>query len=163
MERQTIAMLAIALVALAGCIQPEDPQEETEPTPPPSVPTMPAEDCTPPDVESSGGPTGQASVSNQPGSFSYSGQTTAHEGVEVYEWQNPSGGALVAWSGQAVTGELTLTIQDACGEEIYERTIGAGSQGGSSEQTERSLPGSWYITLEFTVFTGQMGLSVNSA
>lgn len=164
MARNPIALAAVLVLALAGCIAPQEdaPAEDREPAPTPA-PTSSADVCTPPDLEASAGPGGQASVANYPGSFSYSGRTTAQTGREVYLWQNPSGGAMVSWGGQAATGDLAVSIQDACGKEVYTSNVGMMSQGGASETTQRGEAGDWYIVLDFTLFTGQMGLNVNSA
>jgi len=162
MARQVITLAAIAIVALAGCIQPQE-TPEAEPTPPTASTPTTMEACAAVGFEPTGGPSGQASVANYPGSFSYSGQTTAQTGKEVYVWQNPSEGALVSWGGQAATGDLTVTIHDACGVEVYKMSVGAMDQGGASEETQRGTAGDWYLTFEFTLYTGQMGLSVNSS
>jgi hypothetical protein len=122
---------------------------------------MPA--CAGHDVTPTGATGGQSSVSNNPGSFSYSGQALAKTTTETHLWQNPSGAAYVMWSGQTGTGTLVLTIQDACAEEVYRREVGAGQQSGAMESTTRAMPGEWLLTFEFTAYSGQMGLQVSSS
>lgn len=160
---RTLLVLTL-LVLLSGCIQaePDDaPQdEEREQDAPSSDPPT----CTPPAVTPSGPGGGQGGVSNQPGAFSYGGQAAAKTAKEVYVWENPSRSAQVAWGGQSAAGTLTLTIQDHCGKEVYRADLGgAPGQGGANEGTQEGEAGDWILTLEFTLYTGQMGLSVSSA
>lgn len=156
-------VLALApALALAGCIAPQDTAQDDRndaTSPPPSS----DESCLAPDVTPTATPGGQVSVSNNPGSFSYGGQVAAKTGKEVYVWENPTRAAQVAWGGQSAAGTLTLVIQETCGEEVYRADLGGPRQGGAYESTQEGESGKWIITLEFTLYTGQMGLSVNSA
>lgn len=153
--------LALASAALAGCIGPqEDARDEGRAidAPPPA-----SEECPQPtDPSAAPGAPSQQGVSNQPGAFSYGGQTAAKTATETFLWQNPSTGAQVAWGGQGATGTLEVTILDACGAEVFAGRVDPMSQGGASGATQRGASGTWTITLEFTAFTGQMGLSVSS-
>jgi hypothetical protein len=157
------ALLVPALLVLvaAGCITPQNDAPTTTPSRP-STTTAGTSSCTSVTVTnppSAGG--GQGGVSNQPGSFSYGGQYELKTAKESYAWQNPSPTARASWGGQVLTGSLRVTIVDACGQKEMDQTVSMG-QGGSFGALPDGRPGAWLITLEFTTFTGQMGLSVTS-
>lgn len=157
-------MLTFATLLTAGCIdaRPDGTTDDrngslfADPTPDEACQQVTTTD--PP-----GAGAGQSGVANYPGSFSYGGQSAAKTATETYVWQNPSGAAYVAWGGQVATGSVTLTMEDACGKEMYKGGVSGPSQGGANEETERGMAGDWTLTFEFTVYTGQMGLSVSSS
>ena len=71
--------------------------------------------------------------------------------------------ASVMWGGQSGTGTLKLTVQDTCGEKVYEKELsGPGQQGGAMESTSAGQAGTWALTFEFTLYTGQMGVQISS-
>lgn len=156
-----ILALAMAL-ALAGCIQTPSDEPEIE------APDDGADDdatapCTPPDVEATGPSGGQSGVSNQPGSFNYGGQAAAKTATEVFLWENPSTAAQVTFGGQSGVGSLTITIQDHCGVEVYRQGSGGASQSsGAIQPTKTGTAGTWILTFEFTLYTGQMGVTITS-
>lgn len=152
--------MATMTMVLAGCIeaptQPEGRDPEGDTTPVVGDLGCPGHGETP----SAGAE--QTGVSNNPGAFSYGGQMMAKTGVEVYLWQNPSTGAYVQWGGQSAFGSLVVVLEDTCGNELYRGDFGGMQQGGGQESSARGAPGEWAIKLEFTAYTGQMGLSVTS-
>lgn len=160
-HRWTLILLVL-ITALAGCIQGEPDDEPAVESPRDDTSdTMSA--CTPPEVEATGPSGGQSGVSNQPGAFSYGGQAAAKTAKEVFLWENPSAGAMVAFGGQSGLGTLRITIQDHCGVEVYTKeTSGASQSSSASESTKTGTPGTWILTFEFTVYTGQMGVSITS-
>ena len=155
-------VLAFALVLVPGCIGPQNPSTPTATTEPPSPTSALDPGCTPPTVVNT--PTagaGQGGVSNNPGAFSYGGQAAAKVGKEDYLWTNPSPTARASFGGQVATGTVHLVIKDACGKVELDKMISQG-QGGNYGALPEGRPGKWLIALEFTAFTGQMGLSVTS-
>lgn len=154
-------------LALAGCIEAPEDGPRVEGAPDDDDAPATAAGCAPPSNEGDAGggqgPGSQGGVSNQPGSFSYGGQTALKTATETYTWTNYSTGAMISWGGQSASGRLELIIEDACGVEVYRGDATMMSQGGSWGETERGTAGDWTITLEFSAFTGQMGLSITSA
>lgn len=156
------AASVLALLLANGCIGPTSSPPTTDPAPGTNANGVPSADCAPPviaNAPSAGG--GQASVSNNPGSFSYGGQAAAKTGKEDYLWSNPSPTARASFGGQVATGTLHLVIKDACGKKELDKTVASG-QGGDYGALPNGRPGKWLISLEFTAFTGQMGLTVTS-
>lgn len=148
---------------LAGCIAPQDAAtDERTGDDPGSGSEAPSGACPGHGASETGAGAQQSGVSNQPGSFSYSGQFAAKTGKEVYLWQNPSSGAYVQWGGQSAAGSVGLRVQDACGDEVYGKQYGGAQQTGAQEATGRGVPGEWALTFEFSSYTGQMGLQITS-
>ena len=157
-------LLLIPLLALAGCIQAEPDDTEVETPAPDASDDASGATCTPPEVEATGASGGQSGVSNQPGSFTYGGQAAAKTAKEVFLWENPSSAAQVTYGGQSGVGTLTMTIQDHCGVEMYKREVSGASQSGSAgETTQTGTEGTWILTFEFTLYTGQVGVTITSA
>jgi hypothetical protein len=161
MEASRPILAALALVALlaAGCVAPSNPST----TPPASTPTSstPAASCAPvaPKTSSVAG-VRQDSVSNTPGAFSDSGQVAGASGTAEYAWQDASGNAMISWGGQSASGSFVLTLLDACGKQVYQQTFNGASQGGGNQNAKPGQPGAWLVRLEYSAFTGQMGLSI---
>jgi hypothetical protein len=157
------AALILIVLVFAGCITTPDPQrgKQTPSTPAPASPAAACVEPTPGPSVPAVGP-GQSGVSDQPGAFSYSGQVAARTQKESYAWENGATGAMVMWSGQGSTGTFTLTILDACSAQTYQKDFSGAGQGATSESSSPGAPGTWLITLDFKLFTGQMGLSVTS-
>ncbi|HET6403491.1 MAG TPA: hypothetical protein VFH78_02495 [Candidatus Thermoplasmatota archaeon] len=157
-------VLVVALLAAtAGCIQTQADDADANAPPTARDAAAPPARCTPPEVQPTGPSGGQSGVSNEPGSFTYGGQAAAKTAKEVFLWENPSSAARVTWGGQAGAGSLTLTLQDHCGKEVYRGAVaGATQQSGVTETTGSGEPGTWILTFEFTLYTGQMGLSITS-
>lgn len=161
MRWRTIALFAA--LALAGCIQTQEDEPEVE-SPDESPRGDAMAPCTPPEVEETGASGGQSGVTNNPGSFTYGGQAAAKTATEVFLWENPSTSAQVTFGGQSGVGTLTITIQDHCGVEMFKREHGGASQqGGAVETTASGSAGTWILTFEFTLYTGQVGITINSA
>lgn len=166
MTRPLVALLVVlSLATLAGCIR---PQEANEPANEAPTPTAPSEGKRATCEVSSNAPktpdAGQSGVSNQPGTFTYGGQVAAKTATETFLWENPSAAAQVTWGGQTGTGTLKLTLDDYCDHRVYEKELsGAAGQSGTVETTQAGQAGVWLVTLEFTLYTGQMGLSITSA
>ncbi len=105
---------------------------------------------------------GQQGVCNATDSFAYGGQVSDRSGTETYTWENTQDTARVSWGGQAGSGSVTITIEDADGRQVYRQTF-SGGQGGSSETTDAGEPGEWTIRVSFTGYTGQMGLGITAS
>ena len=157
-------LLPVALMLfMAGCIQAQ-PENEPEVESPDDTRDETGAACVPPEVEETGASGGQSGVTNQPGSFTYGGQAAAKTATEVFLWENPSAAAQVTLGGQSGLGTLTVVIQDHCGVEMFRRELsGPSQQRGAVETTENGEPGTWILTFEFTVYTGQMGITISSA
>lgn len=110
-------------------------------------------------TDNSAGMGGGKSVSNNPGSFSYSAGGVL-SASDSYDWQNPSATARVSFSAGG-TGTVSITIQDAAGKQVFTRSF-SGS-GGSSDNvpTSPGLPGMWKIRIS-TQGAGGFSLSVRS-
>lgn len=158
MEASPLVALALLAVLAAGCVAPS--QDPTPSTTAPSA-TTPAAACQPVAPKASTVTTPrQDTVSNNPGSFSDSGQMVGATGTDEYAWQDASGQAMISWGGQAASGSMKLTLLDACGKSVYSQTFEGMSQGGGNQNAKPGVAGQWLVRLEFTGFTGQMGLSV---
>ncbi len=151
-----IAALAILLVTsgMAGCIGMDDTttNEEVGPTGRSEVGTS-----------SDGRSYDASSKSNQPGNFAYQGAMGNQDKTENVTWMNPTARAQFAWQGTASTGSFTLTITDAMGNVVYERTVDATSAGQIFETSSIGVPGPWTLTFDFQGFTGSMQMSIRSA
>ena len=101
----------------------------------------------------------QATVSNQPGAFSYSRSGVVTAASHAYPWENPSGAATFSGS---LTGAGRITIQayDACGQLVMERTLIAGTQA-SSESFLAGKAGEWVIQIGFEAFSGSVSFSLS--
>lgn len=106
--------------------------------------------------ESTGGPAGGKSVSNNPGSFSYSAGG-ALSATDDYTWQNPSPTARVSFNAGG-SGSVSVTIQDSAGKQVFSRSF-SGS-GGTSDNlpTSPGVPGAWRIHI---TAQGAGGFSLN--
>jgi hypothetical protein len=152
-----LALLGALLAA--GCI---GPQNGTATTPPaPGTDSGPLGACPPPVVVNTPSGGGQSAVSNGPGAFSYGGQVAVKTANEDYPWTNPSPTARASFGGQAATGTLRIVVKDACSKVEMDKTVGPG-QGGDYGALPAGTPGKWLVSLEFSAFTGQMGLSITS-
>lgn len=163
----SLAVTILLALALSGCIA-LPAQTESGRTGSYALPGGDTPACEP--AEDVGGGAGgsqgegsQAGVSNQPGAFSYGGQAMAKTSTETYVWQNPAPRAAVNWGGQSMTGSFELVLLDACGQEVYRASSSSMRQGGTSETTGGGTGGAWTVRLEFTAYSGQMGLSITSA
>lgn len=155
--RLTIIVL-LALLAFAGCVSPDPKPTTTTPAGQNSTqaPSSTCQAVAPSGASSTPG----AQVSNQPGSFSYNAQQAAASGKDEYKWTNPSTGARISWSGSAATGNVKLTLLDACGQQVFSN--GVSGNGASSYDAQRGAPGAWLIRLEMSSFTGTESLSITS-
>lgn len=118
---------------------------------------MGAADCT-----GQQGAGGQSGVCNGTDSFSYGGQMSSETDTETYTWENTNEQARVTWGGQGSSGSVTVSIEDASGQQVYHQSF-SGGQSGSSTVTDAGEPGDWTIRIRFSGFTGQMGLTVNAS
>lgn len=150
--------LAVALLALAGCVTP-DPSTDSESTAAESPWAPRCEPMSPTFWEGDTNPGG--SESNAPGSYSYSGQALAKSSTYDVRWTNPSPTSRISWDGQSATGNVRVSIFDACGKLLYDQSSGRG-QGAGYQHLPLGHPGAWLIRLKFETFTGQMSLSVTS-
>lgn len=158
MEAPKLLLVLVAALLAAGCVDPSDTPSTATPTTASSA--SPAA-CAPV-APKSGTVTGldQSAASDNPGAFGDSGQMAGVTGTKEFAWQDASGAAMVAWGGQSASGSFKLTILDACGQQVFQQSYDAPSQGGANQNTKPGTPGAWLIRLEYTAYTGQMGLSV---
>jgi hypothetical protein len=105
------------------------------------------------------GCTGGSTVTNDPGSFHYSGGGASKTGTEEFTWQNPNATAQVKWSGGG-DGAFTLTLLDAAKAEVFQRRY-SGS-GDSTETTGPGAPGGWTVRMAFEGYSGGMDLRITA-
>lgn len=103
---------------------------------------------------------GQEACSVSGGGLHCGAQVAHKSGTETYTFNNPSTQAMVNWGSQASSGTLTLHILDAGGRQVYQSSISGASQQGANGQTASGTPGDWTVKLEYSSFTGQVGLNV---
>lgn len=108
-----------------------------------------------------GSSSGQEGVCNETDSFAYGTQGQAMSDTKTWAWENTQGSADATWGFQG-TGDVTLTIKDADGKTVLQRSIGSMGQGGSSTTTDSGTVGEWTIQLRFSNFQGQMGVGVQA-
>lgn len=107
----------------------------------------------------SAGPGGGKSVSNNPGSFTYS-VGGAFSGTDTYTWKNPSATARISFSAGG-SGSVSVLVQDSAGKTVYSKSF-SGSGGSSSDQrSSPGVPGDWAIRIT-TSGAGGFSLSVQS-
>ncbi len=107
------------------------------------------------------GGSGQEGACNETDSFAYGTQASVMSDTKTWTWENTQGSAEATWGFQG-TGDVTLTIQDADGTTVLQRSIGGMGQGASSATTDSGTPGAWTIQLRFSNFQGQMGVGVQA-
>ncbi|HEV8359283.1 MAG TPA: hypothetical protein VGR28_02390 [Candidatus Thermoplasmatota archaeon] len=108
-----------------------------------------------------GGPNGGASVSNNPGTFGYSGGVADKSGAERYTWTNGSPTAQVSWSGGG-SGSLSVVLEDAAGKEVFRQTFRGSGGASGAQRSAPGVPGSWHIKLTFSDYSGGLALSIQS-
>ncbi|MHB8633629.1 MAG: hypothetical protein ACYDBQ_06650 [Thermoplasmatota archaeon] len=108
------------------------------------------------------GCTGQEACSSTSGAFSCGAQVAGKTATENYTWHNAAGTAHVSWGGQASSGTFSVQVKDATGQQVYQRDFVGGGQQATNEDTSQGAPGDWSITIVYTSFTGQVGLTLTS-
>lgn len=108
------------------------------------------------------GYTGQMGVCNETNGFSYGKNVSMETSTEEFPWENTMGQGEVHWGANAGMGSVTVTIQDADGTQVYRDSHSSTGQKGSSTTTSSGTPGEWTIRIEFSGYTGQMGLAVTA-
>lgn len=100
------------------------------------------------------------SVGNTPDSFGYSMSAGNKTKQESYDWSNGASRAVIGISGSVQEGSLRITLSDSAGLVVYDHTFtGTDSQGIYSQ---RGVPGSWTIDLEFEDYTGSLSLGISA-
>lgn len=103
---------------------------------------------------------GADGVCNTEGHFAYGGEKSNLTETETHDWTNPQSRAEVNWGGKG-SGNLSVTIRDANGTEVYSEVFDGG-QGAGSETTSAGAPGEWTIELAFEDFEGKVALSIQA-
>lgn len=106
--------------------------------------------------------TDQTSVSNQPDSFTLSGNAAHKTGSDPYAWQVSKTSAQVVYSVSVAGGQLNLTLTDQLGRVVYQHTLRAGEQAQGTQATQVGIPGSWNVRLDWSDFTGSISLQVSA-
>ncbi|MBW3583001.1 MAG: hypothetical protein KY455_07880 [Euryarchaeota archaeon] len=101
-------------------------------------------------------------VSNNPGAFSLGGQVANMDETKDYDWENPSLKARVDFGGQSSGGAFNVNIKDSTGKQVYSHSFSSENDG-TGGLSSSGTPGTWKIVIEFRDFTGNVGLSINSA
>lgn len=104
---------------------------------------------------------GQEGACNETDSFAYGTQASVMSDTKTWTWENTQDQAEATWGFQG-SGDVTLTIQDADGDTVLQRSIGGMGQSGASATSDSGTPGEWTIQLRFSDFQGQMGVGVQA-
>lgn len=104
---------------------------------------------------------GQEGACNETDEFAYGFQGSKAGGTETFQWENTKGQAEVAWGAQG-GGNVGVTIQDAAGQTVFQRSFSASGQAGDAIRTDSGEPGEWTIEIRFAGFGGQMGLGIRA-
>lgn len=108
-----------------------------------------------------GSTSGQEGACNETDSFAYGTQGQIAGDTKTWTWENTQGQAEASWGFQG-TGDVQLTIKDADGRTVLQRSLGGMGQSGSSAATDSGTAGQWTIQLRFDNFQGQMGVGVQA-
>lgn len=128
------AVLALAVLLLAGCAQPVGVGTDTT------------------------GPYDRSSVVNRDNQFVLSGQVGGLTVDHSYTWHTTQAQPTAAWSGHIEAGTLAVTVKDQLGQTLYQHTYAAGSGSSGSEQVQGTLGGDWSIAVSFHDATGSLSL-----
>lgn len=108
-----------------------------------------------------------AAAQSEPQVFQYGGAVACRTASERHAWSNPSIYADVQWGGALASGALSVRVLDAAGREVYAFELDdGGSTEGAQGRTAAGFPSMepitdpWTVELEFTNFTGTMGLQL---
>ena len=103
------------------------------------------------------GPSNQPEVGNNPDNFQFQASNLVRTTQTlIYTWTNTASVANVDQSGRIDSGEATLSLRDASGQEVYSRTLTSTGTFKSSSGTA----GPWRIELRLTGVTGTVNLRV---
>ena len=103
------------------------------------------------------GPSNQPEVGNNPDNFQFQASNLVRTAQTlIYTWTNTASVANVDQSGRIDSGEATLSLRDASGQEVYSRTLTSTGTFKSSSGTA----GSWRIEVRLTGVTGTVNFRV---
>ena len=103
------------------------------------------------------GPSNQPEVANNPDNFQFQASNLVRTTQTLtYTWTNTASVANVDQSGRIDSGEATLSLRDASGQEVYSRTLTSTGTFKSSSGTA----GSWRIEVRLTGVTGTVNFRV---
>ena len=103
------------------------------------------------------GPSNQPEVGNNPDNFQFQASNLVRTTQTfTYTWTNTASVANVDQSGRIDSGEATLSLRDASGQEVYSRTLTSTGTFKSSSGTA----GSWRIEVRLTGVTGTVNFRV---
>ena len=103
------------------------------------------------------GPSNQPEVGNNPDNFQFQASNLVRTTQTlIYTWTNTASVANVDQSGRIDSGEATLSLRDASGQEVYSRTLTSTGTFKSSSGTA----GSWRLEVRLTGVTGTLNFRV---
>jgi hypothetical protein len=103
------------------------------------------------------GPSNQPEVGNNPDNFQFQASNLVRTTQTlIYTWTNTASVANVDQSGRIDSGEATLSLRDASGQEVYGRTLTSTGTFKSSSGTA----GSWRLEVRLTGVTGTLNFRV---
>jgi hypothetical protein len=106
------------------------------------------------------GYTGQSGVCNETNGFSFGKNVSMDSSSEVFTWENTLGRAEVHWGANAGMGSVTVTLEDADGNQVYQDRHASTGQKTTTQTSSPGTPGDWTVRIEFSGYTGQMGLAI---
>lgn len=159
-----ILLVPLLLGLLTGCLAPEQTDDNPgrpEETPPDADdgrdgPCVPVAVDAPVEVSYSN----SASISDQPGQFSFSRSGTIPLSRTSYAWTNPSGATTFSGTVSG-SGRMILQVYDACGQLMMDRTFSGSSQT-NSDTLPPGEPGEWVVRVAFEAFSGSVSFSLNA-
>jgi len=102
-------------------------------------------------------PVEPAEVGNNPDNFQFQASNLVRTTQTLtYTWTNTASAANVDQSGRIDSGEATLSLRDASGQEVYSRTLTSTGTFKSSSGTA----GSWRLEVRLTEVTGTLNFRV---
>ena len=103
------------------------------------------------------GPSNQPEVGNNPDNFQFQASNLVRTTQTlIYTWTNTASVANVDQSGRIDSGEATLSLHDASGQNVYSRTLTSTGTFKSSSGTA----GSWRLEVRLTGVTGTLNFRV---
>ena len=103
------------------------------------------------------GPSNQPEVGNNPDNFQFQASNLVRTTQTLtYTWTNTASVANVDQSGRIDSGEATLSLRDASGQEVYSRALTSTGTFKSSSGTA----GSWRLEVRLTGVAGTLNFRV---
>jgi len=103
------------------------------------------------------GPSNQPEIGNNPDNFQFQASNLSRTTQTLtYSWTNTGTVATVNQSGRVDSGEATLVLRDASGNQVYSRTL--ASTGTFTSST--GAPGVWRIEVRLAEVSGTLNFRV---